>query len=128
MFGDIIYKLDVLYSPFLLQITNCLSKFDRNVAIKNKKEGKIVGSHRFYQTCLIIVGGRIGGKIGEKIGRFLKKKIVGVSPHRFPCHTYRFKKKNRPTTTDFSIFVCLWKSVGKVVWWELGFSVYVETH
>ena len=37
MFGDIIYKLDVLYSPFLVQITNCLFKFKRNVAIIKKK-------------------------------------------------------------------------------------------
>ena len=123
MFGDIIYKLDVLYSPFLVQITNCLFKFDRNVAIIKKKKKKIVGSHRFYQTCLIIVGGKIGGEIGEKIGRFVNRKIGGVTPHRFSCPTYRFLRKNRPTTTDFSIFVCLWKSVRNIVWWELGFSL-----
>ena len=36
MFGDFIYKIDVLYSPFLVQITNCLFKFDWNVVNINK--------------------------------------------------------------------------------------------
>ena len=38
-------------------------------------------------------GGGIGGEIGEKIGRFLNRKIGGVAPHRFSCHTHRFFKK-----------------------------------
>ena len=87
------------------------------------KSAEKVVFHRFYQTCLIIFVGEIGGEIGEKIGRFLNRKIGGVTPHRFSCPTYRFLKKNRPTTTDFSIFVCLWKSVRKIVWWELGFTL-----
>ena len=76
MFGDNIYKSNALYSPFSVQITNYLFKFNKNVAIIKKKEGKIVGSRRFYQTCLIIVGGEsvvISEKIGEK-----SRKIVGV--------------------------------------------------
>ena len=85
------------------------------------KSAEKVVFHRFYQTCLIIFVGEIVGEIGEKIGRFLNRKIGGVTPHRFSCPTYRFLNKNRPTTTDFSIFVCLWKSVRKIVWWELGF-------
>ena len=42
------------------------------------KSAEKVVFHRFYQTCLIIVGAIIGGEIGEKIGRFKKKKIFGV--------------------------------------------------
>ena len=80
----------------------------------------MVGTHRFYQTCLIIFVSEIGGEIGEKIGRFLNRKIGGVIPHRFSCPTYRFLKKNRPTTTNFSILGCLGKSVRNIVWWELG--------
>ena len=41
-------------------------------------------------------GGGIGGEIGEKIGRFLNRKIGGVAPHRFSCHTHRFFKKKAP--------------------------------
>ena len=49
-------------------------------------------------------GGGIGGEIGEKIGRFLTRKIGGVAPHRFSCHTHRFfNNKNRPTSTDKKI-------------------------
>ena len=91
----------------------------------SEKSTEKVVFHRFYQTCLIIFGGEIGGEIGEKIGRFLIRKIGGVTPHRFSCHTYQFFLKNRPTTTDFSIFVCLWKSVRKIVWWELGFTIQI---
>ena len=87
------------------------------------KSAEKVVFHRFYQTCLIIFVDEIGGEICEKIGRFLNRKIGGVIPHRFSCPTYRFLKKNRPTTTDFSIFGCLWKSVRKIVWWELGFML-----
>ena len=47
------------------------------------KLAKKVVFHRFYQTCLIIVCGKIGGEIGEKIGRLLKIKIVGVCPTDF---------------------------------------------
>ena len=42
------------------------------------------------KTCLIIVGEESVVKIGEKIVRFLKRKIVGVRPNQFPCHTNRF--------------------------------------
>ena len=67
--------------------------------------------HRFYQTCLIIVCGRIGGEIGEKIGRFFEKKIVGVSPHRFPCHTYRFLLKKSADYHRF-FYLCLSLEIG----------------
>ena len=56
----------------------------------SEKSAEKVVFHRSYQTCLIIFGGEIGGEIGEKIGRFLIRKIGGVTPHRFSCHTYRF--------------------------------------
>ena len=39
-------------------------------------------------------GGGIGGEIGEKIGRFLNRKIGGVAPHRFSCHTHRLAPTN----------------------------------
>ena len=87
------------------------------------KIGRKVVFHRFYQTCLIIIGGKIGGEIGEKMGRLLKIKIVGVWPTDFQATPTDFFNKNRPTTTNFLIFGCLWKSVGKIVWWELGFRL-----
>ena len=34
-----------------------------------------------------------------------------------------YVKKNPAITTDFSIVGCLWKSVGKIVWCELGFNL-----
>ena len=58
--------------------------------------------------------------MGEKIGRLLPKKI---GPTDFQVTPTDFFFLNRPTTTDFSIFVCLWKSVRKIVWWELGFRL-----
>ena len=52
-------------------------------------------------------GGGIGGEIGEKIGRFLNRKIGGVAPHRFSCHTHRFftKKIGRLAPTNNSVLV-----------------------
>ena len=71
MFGDIIYKLDVLYSPFLVQITNCLFKFDRNVAIikkikKNRWIPPILSN--MLDNCRGGGGVELVVKIGEKIG------------------------------------------------------------
>ena len=88
----------------------------------SEKSAEIVVFHRFYQTCLIIFGGGIGGEIGEKIGRFLNRKIGGVAPHRFPCHTHRFFTKKSADPTVSGIGGCLRESVEKIVWWELGFT------
>ena len=58
----------------------------------------------------------------RKSADILKRKSLVYHSTDFHVTPTDFLKKNRPTTTDFSIFVCLWKSVGKIVWWELGFS------
>ena len=57
------------------------------------KSAEKVVFHRFYQTCLIIIFGKIGGEIGEKIGRLLKIKIVDVCPTDFQVPPTDFLKK-----------------------------------
>ena len=73
------------------------------------KSAENVVFHRFYQTCLIIVGAITGGEIGEKIGGFFKKKNRWCLPHRFPCPTYRFFSKK---SADSNRFLNRWLSVG----------------
>ena len=71
---------------------------------------KIVGTHRFYQTCLIII---VGENRWQNRPTFTKKN----RPHRFSSHT-----KIGRLPLIFSIFGCLWKSVEKIGWWELDFT------
>ena len=61
----------------------------------------------------------------RKSADFLKRKSLVYHPTDFHVTPTDFFKKNRPTTTDFSIFVCLWKSVRKFVWWELGLKLHL---
>ena len=57
------------------------------------KIGRKTGFPPILSNMLDNFGGGIGGEIGEKIGRFLNRRIGGVAPHRFSCHTHRFFKK-----------------------------------
>ena len=57
------------------------------------KIGRKRGIPPILSNMLDNFSGGIGGEIGEKIGRFLNRKIGGVAPHRFSCHTHRFFKK-----------------------------------
>ena len=68
---------NALYSPCLLQNTNHLFKYDKKVTIFLKKVIKNVGTHRFYQTCLIIGDGELVVKISKRSADF-KNKIAGV--------------------------------------------------
>ena len=50
MFGDNIYKSNALNSLFSVQITNCLFKFDKNVAIiKQKIKEKVLDPTDFIK-------------------------------------------------------------------------------
>ena len=75
--------------------------------------GRKSGFPPILSNMLDNFGGGIGGEIGEKIGRFLNRKIGGVAPHRFSCHTHRFFKKKigRLPPIPESVAVCVnrWK-------------------
>ena len=72
------------------------------------KSAEKVVFHRFYQTCLIIVGEKIGGEIGEKIGRFKKKKksLVSAPPISMSHLPIFFKKIGRLPQIPESVAVC----------------------
>ena len=72
-----------------------------------KKIGRKSGFPPILSNMLDNFGGGIGGEIGEKIGRFLNRKIGGVAPHRFSCHTHRFftKKIGRLAPIKKSVLV-----------------------
>ena len=75
------------------------------------KSAEKVVFHRFYQTCLIIIFGKIGGEIGEKIGRLLKIKIVGVCPTDFQVPPTDFLEKK---SADYHRFfnLCMSLEIG----------------
>ena len=55
------------------------------------------------------------------------KQCSHVKQITFPMLIPENKLLNRPITTDFSIVGCLWKSVGKIVWCELDFTLRIAT-
>ena len=71
------------------------------------KIGRKSGFPPILSNMLDNFGGGIGGEIGEKIGPFLNRKIGGVAPHRFSCHTHRFftKKIGRLAPIKKSVLV-----------------------
>ena len=72
--------IDVVHCKFIMFNTHRFS---------NKSADKLI-SHRFYQTCLIIVGGESVKKIGDEVGRHQKKKFGRQRQVQLPCHTHRF--------------------------------------